>query len=120
MRLALVALPLLLLLGLNGRTVSVLRAPGPGETQASAASRATLVRQRVLLEAAAPLRAYLAPSLALGWGPGLPAAGLAGADWVRRARAGRCLAATGSAPLTFVAAYCRERLLGAAQSPQAP
>jgi len=113
-----VALPLLLLLGLNGRTVSVLRTPGPGETQASAAPRATLVRQRVVLEAAAPLRAYLAPVLALGWLPALLPTILDPTGWVRQTWPIGFRAA--AAPLTFTARSYRVRLLGTSVSPQAP
>ncbi|GAA4499881.1 hypothetical protein GCM10023172_19200 [Hymenobacter ginsengisoli] len=112
LRVALVALPVLLLLGLNGRTVSLLR---PATTQVSAAPRATVVKQKVLLEAASPLGSYVAPAFALGWLPGtLPVA------WLPRlARRAVALASVG-APAMFVAQLCRQRLLGAALSPQAP
>ncbi|TDN37337.1 hypothetical protein E4631_00170 [Hymenobacter sp. UV11] len=115
LRVVLVALPVLLLLGLNGRTVSVLRPTPPAGTQASAAPRATVIKQKVLLEAASPLGSYVAPALALGWLPPTPLA-----SWqprlVRRAVA---LAPVG-APAAFVAQLCRQRLLVAALSPQAP
>ncbi|RZL01092.1 MAG: hypothetical protein EOO62_23535, partial [Hymenobacter sp.] len=68
-RVALVALPVLLLLGLNGRTVNLLRPARPASTQVSAAPRATVVKQKVLLEAASPLGSYVAPAFALGWQP---------------------------------------------------
>lgn len=115
LRVALVALPVLLLLGLNGRTVSLLRPAGPARSQVSAAPRATVIKQKVLLEAASPLGSYVAPAFALGWLPdALPA------TWqprlVRRALA----AASANASSSFVAQVCRQRLLGAALSPQAP
>jgi hypothetical protein len=116
LRVALVALPLLLLLGLNGRTVSLLRpVSAPAQSRLSAAPRATVIRQKVVLEAASPLGTYTAPVFALGWLPGtLPAAWLP--RLVRRALA--------AAPLlegeSFVAGLCRQRLLSAALSPQAP
>lgn len=116
LRVALVALPLLLLLGLNGRTVSLLRpASAPAQSRLSAAPRATVIRQKVVLEAASPLGAYVAPALALGWLPGtLPTTWLP--RLVRRAVAAAPLAETG----VFVALLCRQRLLSAALSPQAP
>ncbi|MFD1873541.1 hypothetical protein [Hymenobacter bucti] len=116
LRVALVALPLLLLLGLNGRTVSLLRPVNtPAQSRLSAAPRATVIRQKVVLEAASPLGAYMAPALALGWLPGtLPTTWLP--RLVRRAVAAAPLAEAGA----FVALLCRQRLLSAALSPQAP
>ena len=115
LRVALVALPVLLLLGLNGRTVNLLRPASPAHTQLSAAPRATVIKQKVLLEAASPLGSYVAPAFALGW---LPSSAFAG--WrlrlVRRAVA----AAPVGASAAFVAQLCRQRLLSAALSPQAP
>lgn len=114
-RVALVALPVLLLLGLNGRMVSVLRPARTANTLLSAAPRATVVRQKITLEAASPLGSYVAPTFALGWLPGtLPAAWLP--RLVRRAVA-RAAAGT---PAVFVAQLCRQRLLATALSPQAP
>ena len=116
LRVALVALPVLLLLGLNGRTVSLLRPVGPpAQSRLSAAPRATVIKQKVVLEAASPLGAYVAPAFALGWLPAtLPAAWLPGL--VRRA-----VAATRLAPAAgYVALLCRQRLLSVALSPQAP
>ncbi|MGI4875483.1 MAG: hypothetical protein ACRYFX_30375 [Janthinobacterium lividum] len=116
LRLALVALPLLLLLSLNGRAVSLLRPVElPAQPRVSAPLRATVVKQKVLLEAAAPLGAYLAAAAVLGWLPAtLPSA------WaprlVRRAVAAAPLA-TGA---SFVATWCRQRVLRVALSPQAP
>lgn len=116
LRLALLALPLLLLLGLNGRTVSVLRPVGaPVQSRVSLAPRATIIKQKVLLEAASPLEAYVAPAVGLGWLPAaLPTPWAP--RWVRRALA--------QAPPTggtrFVAQLCRQRVLRVALSPQAP
>jgi hypothetical protein len=116
LRVALVALPVLLLLGLNGRMVSLLRPVGaPAQSQLSVAPRATVIKQKVVLEAASPLGAYVAPPAALGW---LPEAFLA--SWlprlVRRAVAAAPVGPAGA----FVALLCRQRLLSAALSPQAP
>ena len=115
LRVALVALPVLLLLGLNGRTVSLLRPAGPARSQVSAAPRATVVKQKVLLEAASPLGSYVAPAFALGWLPdAMPAA------WLPRLVRRAVVAAQAKTPSAFVAALCRQQLLGAALSPQAP
>ena len=112
-RVALLALPLLLLLGLNGRTVTLLR-PAQPVGSVSLAPRATVIKQRVMLEAASPLAHYVAP-LALGWLPAtLPAAWLP--RLVRRAVA----AAPLGAPALFVAQLCRQRLLGTVLQAQAP
>ena len=116
LRVALVALPVLLLLGLNGRTVSLLRPLGtPAQARVSAAPRATVIKQKIVLEAASPLGSYVAPAEALGWLPiALPS------TWqprlVRRAVAAAPLVAASA----VVALQCRQRLLSAALSPQAP
>lgn len=115
LRVALVALPVLLLLGLNGRVVSLLRPVSRPASPLMLAPRATVIKQKVLLEAASPLASYVAPAFALGWLPDTrPAAWLP--RLVRRAVA----LAPVAAPATFVAQLCRQRLLGAALSPQAP
>lgn len=116
LRVALVALPVLLLLGLNGRTVSLLRPLGaPTQQKLSALPRATVIKQKVVLEAASPLGAYVAPAEALGWLPFVvPTAWLP--RLVRRAGAATPLAEAA----TFVALQCRQRLLSSALSPQAP
>jgi hypothetical protein len=115
LRVALVALPVLLLLGLNGRTVSLLRPASPARSLVSAAPRATVIKQKVLLEAASPLGSYVASALVLGWLPdALPA------TWLPRLVRRAVVTATVNAPSTFVAQLCRHRLLGAALSPQAP
>jgi hypothetical protein len=113
-RVALLALPLLLLLGLNGRTVTLLRPAAPVGSATTLAPRATVIKQRVLLEAASPLAHYVAPSL-LGWLPATwPASWLP--RFVRRAVA----AAPVGAPAAFVAQLCRQRLLGVVLQAQAP
>lgn len=114
LRVVLVALPVLLLLGLNGRVVSVLRPTPPAGAQASAGPRATVVKQKVRLEAAAPADSYLAPVFALGWLPPTPFAG-----WQPRLVRRAVRAALG-APVAFVAQQCRLRLLRAAVRAQAP
>jgi hypothetical protein len=116
LRVALVALPVLLLLGLNGRTVSLLRPLGsPTQPRASALPRATVVKQKVVLEAASPLGAYVAPAEALGWLPlTVPTAWLP--RLVRRAVAASPLVEAA----TFMALLCRQRLLSGELSPQAP
>jgi hypothetical protein len=116
LRVALLALPLLLLLGLNGRTVSLLRPVGtPAQSRVNAPVRATVIRQKVVFEAASPLSAYMAPAVALGWLPdALPA------TWLPRL-VRRAVATAPQAPASaFVALLCHRRLLSVALSPQAP
>ena len=113
-RVALLALPLLLLLGLNGRTVTLLRPAMPAGSSASLAPRATVIRQRVVLEAASPLAHYVAPSL-LGWLPAtLPV------SWLPRLVRRAVAAAPVGAPAVFVAQLCRQRLLRMVLQAQAP
>jgi len=115
LRVALVALPVLLLLGLNGRTVSLLRPASPSQTPVSAIPRATVIKQKVVLEAAAPLGSYVAPAAALGWLPlTLPT------TWLPRLVRRAVTAAPLAAPATWVAQACRQRLLAVALTPQAP
>jgi len=113
-RVALLALPLLLLLGLNGRTVTLLRPAAPAGSSTSLAPRATVIKQRVLLEAASPLAHYVVPSL-LGW---LPATWPA--SWLPRLVRRAVATAPVGAPAVFVAQLCRQRLLGAVLQAQAP
>ena len=115
LRVGLVALPVLLLLGLNGRTVSVLRPTPPAGAQVTTAPRATVVKQKVRLEAAAPADSYVAPAFALGWLPPTPFAG-----WQPRLVRRAVARASVSRPVAFVAQLCRQRRLRAAVSPQAP
>ncbi len=116
LRIAFVALPVLLLLALNGQTVNVLRPVGtPAQSRVNAPLRATVIKQKVVLEAASPLGAYVAPAAVLGWLPDAQPA-----SWlprlVRRAVAAVPMVAAGA----FVALLCRQRLLSVALSPQAP
>lgn len=116
LRVALVALPLLLLLGLNGRAVSLLRpVSSPAQSRLSAAPRATVIKQKVVFEAASPLADYVAPAAALGWLPAtLPT------TWLPRL-VRRALAAAPRASCSWaVAQLCHARLLEGALSPQAP
>jgi len=115
LRVVLVALPVLLLLGLNGRAVSVLRPTPPAGAQASAAPRATVIKQKVVLEAASPLGSYVAPAFALGWLPPTPFAG-----WQPRQLRRAVARAAAGAPMAFVGQLCRLRRLRATVSPQAP
>jgi hypothetical protein len=116
LRVALLALPLLLLLGLNGRTVSLLRPVGtPAQSRVNAPLRATVIKQKVVFEAASPLGAYVAPVAGLGWLPdALPT------TWLPRLVRRAVAAAPVGQASTFVALLCRQRLLSVALSPQAP
>ena len=109
LRFALLAATVLLVLGLNQRAVSVLRPVGKGEARFV---RTTVVKQKVLLEATASTKHFVAPLL-VAW---LPAAvpnlwlpTLRQALAVPRLRAG----------IRMGAAF-RARLLAVALSPQAP
>ena len=101
----------LLVLGLHQRAVSVWRVPA-GKARLAAAPRATVVKQKVLFEATAALRHFVAP-LPLAWLP--PVAGRAWLPGLRRALAVPRLRAGVAAAAVF-----RARLLGRALSPQAP
>ena len=113
MRFALLAVSALLVLGLNQRAVSVLRLPAtPGAPRVAAPAKATVVKQKVLLEAAAAPDHFVAPS-AVAWLPAaVPARWLPG---LRRALAVPRLRAGIRAGEVF-----RARLLAVALSPQAP
>lgn len=115
LRVVLVALPVLLLLSLNGRAVRLLRPTPPASAQASAAPRATVVKQKVMLEAAAPLGSYVALAGALAWLPPTPFG-----DWQPRLLCRAAWRATLGGPVACVAQWCRLRQLRAAVSPQAP
>jgi hypothetical protein len=115
LRVALLVLPVLLLLGLNGRTVSLLRPASPAQTQVSIAPRATVIKQRVMLEAASPLGSYVAPAEALGWLPfTLPA------TWLPRRVYQALATAPLGAPVAFGSQLSCQQLLRTALSPQAP
>jgi hypothetical protein len=115
-RVAFLVLPVLLLLGLNGRTVNLLRPVGlPPQSWMSAPPRATVIKQKVMLEAASPLGAYVAPAIALGWLPdALPT------TWLPRFLRNTVAAAPLLHANTTVALLCQLRLLRVALSPQAP
>ncbi len=109
LRFALLAATVLLVLGLNQRAVSVLRPVGKSQ---DGITRATVVKQKVLLEATASVKHFVAPPL-VAW---LPAAvphlwlpTLRQALAVPRLRAG-----------IRMGAVFRARLLAVALSPQAP
>ena len=84
LRFAWLAAAVLLVLGLNQRAVRVWRLPaGPGPTRLSAPPRATVVKQKVLLEATAAPDAFVAPP-AVAWLPAaVPGPGVfrAAANW---------------------------------------
>ena len=113
LRFALLAVSVLLVLGLNQRAVSVLRLPvSKGENRYTAPPKATVVKQKVLLEATTAPDHFVAPP-AVAW---LPAA--VPALWLpalRRALAVPRLRAGVRAGEVF-----RARLLAVALSPQAP
>lgn len=113
LRYALLAVSVLLVLGLNQRAVSVLRLPmSKGEHRFAASPKATVVKQKVLLEATATLDHFVAP-LAVAWLPSaVPAMWLPA---LRRALAVPRLLAGVRAGEIF-----RARLLAVALSPQAP
>ncbi|WP_046247147.1 hypothetical protein [Hymenobacter terrenus] len=114
LRFAWLAATVLLVLGLNQRAVSVLRLPeGKGDTRFAAPPKATVVKQRVLLEATASVKHFVAP-LATAWLP-LPATTATWLPGLRRALAVPRLQAGVRAGEVF-----RARLLAVALSPQAP
>jgi hypothetical protein len=114
LRFALLAASMLLVLGLNQRAVNVLRLPtGQGTTRLAAPPKATVVKQKVLLEATASLE-HLVPPLAEAW---LPAPALAAA-WLPKLR--RVLAAPRLCAGVRAGEVFRVRLLAVALSPQAP
>ena len=114
LRLVLLAVSVLLVLGLNQRTVRVLRAAGTPKTTGYAAPlRATVVKQKVLLEATASLAPMVAPP-GTAWLPA-PALGTAWLTGLRRALGVPRLCAGIGAGAVF-----RARLLAVALSPQAP
>ncbi|TPG67214.1 hypothetical protein [Hymenobacter nivis] len=113
LRFAWLAATVLLVLGLNQRAVSVLRLPGgPGDTRLAAPAKATVVKQKVLLEATAALAHFVAPA-AVAW---LPTA--AGSVWLPRLR--RALAAPRPCAGVRAGEVFRARLLAVALAPQAP
>ena len=103
---------MLLVLGLNQRAVSVLRPVGKGETRLNLPTRATVVKQKVLLEATTALDHFVAPP-AVAW---LPAA--VPAMWLPALR--RALAVPRPCAGIRAGEIFRARLLAVALSPQAP
>ncbi|WP_201977324.1 hypothetical protein [Hymenobacter rubidus] len=112
LRFALLAATVLLVLGLNQRAVSVLRPVGRGETRLNLPTRATVVKQKVLLEATTALDHFVAPP-AVAW---LPAA--VPALWLPALR--RALAVPRPRAGVRAGEIFRARLLAVALSPQAP
>ena len=107
------AVSVLLVLGLNQRAVSVLRLPaGSGETRYAAPPKATVVKQKVLLEATASRDHFVAPA-AEAW---LPSA--APAQWLPALR--RALAVPRPRAGVRAGEVFRARLLAVVLSPQAP
>ena len=109
LRFALLAATVLLVLGLNQRAVSVLRPVGKGEARFT---RATVVKQKVLLEATVSLHHFVAPPLAAWLPPAVP--GL----WLPTLR--QALAVPRLRVGIRMGAVFRARLLAVALSPQAP
>jgi len=114
LRFGLLLASVLLVLGLNQRAVSVLRLPVPkGQARFEVPPKATVVKQKVLLEATASLEHFVAP-LADAWLPA-PTTSSAWLPAVRRAlRVPRLCAGV------FAGEVFRTRLLAVVLSPQAP
>lgn len=113
LRFALLTATVLLVLGLNQRAVSILRLPaGKGDARFAARPKATVIKQKVLLEAAAAPDHFLVPPAGAGVLPAGPGGWLPA---LRRARTVAHLPA-GVHPGEFF----RARLLTVALSPQAP
>ncbi|MBO2010546.1 hypothetical protein [Hymenobacter negativus] len=112
LRFAWLTATVLLVLGLNQRAVSVLRPVGKSETTWTAPTRATVVKQKVLLEATASLKHFVAP-LGTAWLP-LPAT----TTWLPTLR--QLLAAPRLLAGIRAGEVFRARLLAVALSPQAP
>ncbi|GAB3228745.1 hypothetical protein GCM10027346_13620 [Hymenobacter seoulensis] len=112
LRFALITATVLMVLGLNNRAVATLRAlPARHEARVDAAPRTAVVKQRVLLEATAPLGYFVAPA-ADAWLP-LPIV-LPSVQWLPL-----CFAGPSPCPRA-VPDWFRAQLLLAALSPQAP
>lgn len=114
LRFVLLTCSVLLVLGLNQRTVSVLRLPAPkGQARFTAPPKATVVKQKVLLEATASLAHFVAPA-ADAWLPATPTL----PTWLPALR--RALAAPRLCAGVRAAEVFRTRLLAVVLSPQAP
>ena len=113
LRFALLTVTVLLVLGLNQRAITVLRLPvSKGETRFAAPPKATVVKQKVLLEAITALDHFVAPP-AVAW---LPAA--VPSRWPAALR--RALAVPRLRAGVRAGEFFRVRLLAVALSPQAP
>jgi len=113
LRFVLLTCSVLLVLGLNQRAVSVLRMPAPkGQLRFAAPPKATVVKQKVLLEATASLAHFVAPA-ADAWLPASPAV-----CWLPALR--RALAVPRLCVGVRAAEVFRQRLLAVVLSPQAP
>lgn len=113
LRFAWLAASVLLVLGLNQRAVSVLRVPtSPAESRFAAPPKATVVKQKVLLEATPALAHFVAPA-AVAWLPGP-----AGNGWLPQLR--RALAVPRLRAGVQAGEVFRARLLAVALAPQAP
>ena len=113
LRFALLTATVLLVLGLNQRAVSILRLPaGKGDTRLAARPKATVIKQKVLLEAAAAPDYFLVPPAGAGVLPAGPG------GWQPALRTARAVAQlpAGVHPSEFF----RARLLAVSLSPQAP
>jgi hypothetical protein len=113
LRFVLLTLSVLLVLGLNQRAVSVWRLPASkGQTRFTAPPKATVVKQKVLLEATASLAHFVAPA-ADAWLPSSPTV-----CWRPALR--RALAVTRLCVGVRAGEVFRQRLLAVVLSPQAP
>ena len=112
LRFVLLTATVLLVLGLNQRAVSVLRPVGKSQTRWATPTRATVVKQKVLLEATTALDHFVTPP-AVAWLPtAIPAV------WLPTLRQRLAV----PRPLAGICAgeIFRVRLLAVALSPQAP
>ena len=109
LRFALLAATVLLVLGLNQRAVSVLRPIGKGEARFT---RATVVKQKVLLEATPSGKHFVAPALLAWLPPAVPGV------WLPTLR--QMLAVPRLQAGIRLGEVFRARLLAVALSPQAP
>jgi hypothetical protein len=113
LRFVLLTCSVLLVLGLNQRTVSVLRLPaGKGQARFTAPPKATVVKQKVLLEATASLAHFVAPAADM-WLPASPTT-----CWLPTLR--RALAVPRLSVGVRAGEVFRQRLLAVVLSPQAP
>lgn len=113
LRFAVLAMSVLLVLGLNQRTVSVLRLPvSKGRSHLATPPRATVVKQKVVLEATASLDHLVAPPAVAWLPPAVPT------QWLPALR--RALAVPRPRAGVGAGEVFRARLLAVVLSPQAP